>query len=364
MTEANGMPRIFKASEMAGASPARWLAKDWLPQAGVSILIGDEGIGKSLFWVRLAAAVTTGKPLHEIGLPARDPQTVVLVITEDDWGSTVLPRLVAAGADLEHIRVVSADTTGSGAPEFPRDLYLIEEMDERPALIVVDTFIDTLGNGASFATSQGAIRALVPMRNLSVKTGAAVLLVTHTNRTKTKNARDKYGSSSEIRKKARMTLFAQRDDDGFLAVGPEKSNLTRSDIKAATFQIKSAELEDFGYDEHGEVVTTGTLFYAGESQYTAKELIARNAENANASVDRQERKDAQLWLHGFLELNGTMESRDIKREANLAGISTRTLQRARNDLKLAVGYVGQPPVSTWSLPPNEGAAEPQQPMLG
>lgn len=350
MNETKGMARSFKASEMVGARPASWLAKEWLPQSGVSILIGDEGIGKSLFWVHVAAAITTGKPMDAIGLPAREGRVVALVVTEDDWGSTVLPRLIAAGADLENIRVISTDATGSGAPEFPRDLYLFDELDEKPALIVVDTFIDTLGAGANFSTSGGAIKALVPMRNLSVKTGAAVLLVTHTNRNKTKNARDKYGSSSEIRKKARMTLFAQRDDEGFLAVGPEKSNLTRSDIKAATFGIKSTELEEFGEDEHGEVVTAPALFYAGESQYTAGQLIERNAENANASVDRQERKDARVWLEGYLQENGTMESREIKREANLVGITTRTLQRSRTDLKLEVGYVGQPPLSTWRLP--------------
>lgn len=348
MTEVKGMPKVWKATDMKAAAQARWLAKNWLPQAGVSILIGDEGIGKSLFWVRLAAAITTGKPLHEVGLPTRDPQVVVLVITEDDWGTTVLPRLVAAGADLEYIRLICADTTGAGAPQFPRDLYLIEELDEKPALVVVDTFIDTLGDGASFSSEQGAIKALVPMRELASRTGASVVLVTHTNRNKTKNARDRYGSSSQLRKKARMTLFAQKDDEGFLAVGPEKSNLT-GDIKAACFAIKSVEVECLEPDEDGEA-TTGCLFYAGESQHTAKELLARAAENASASVDRQERKDAVMWLRGYLELEGTSLSSDIKREANLAGITTRTLQRARNDLKLIVGYRGQPPVSTWSLP--------------
>jgi RecA-family ATPase len=351
MTEIKGMPQVWKASDMTAAAQARWLAKNWLPAAGVSILIGDEGIGKSLFWVRVAAAVTSGKPLHEIGLPARPGgQIVVLVITEDDWGNTVYPRLVAAEADLENIRVISADTTGAGAPEFPRDLDLIEEMEEKPAMVVVDTWIDTLAKGVSLSGGggQSARKALLPMKELATKTGASVLLVTHTNRAKTKSVRDKYGTSSEIRKAARMTLFAQKDDEGFLAVGPEKSNLT-APMKAATFQIKSVEVDVLEPDEDGEA-TTGALFYAGECRYTAAELVARNAENASASVDRQERKDAVMWLRGFLQEQGTQLSADIKREGNLAGITTRTLQRARNDLRIVVGYRGQPPVSTWTLP--------------
>lgn len=351
MTEIRGMPKVWKASDMTAAAQARWIAKNWLPAAGVSILIGDEGIGKSLFWVRVVAAVSSGKPLFEIGLAAREGgQVCVLVITEDDWGNTVLPRLVAAEADLDNIRVVSADTTGAGAPEFPRDLYLIEEMDEKPAVVVVDTWIDTLANGVSLSGGggQSARKALLPMKELATKTGASVILVTHTNRAKTKNARDKYGTSSEIRKAARMTIFAQRDAEGFLVVGPEKSNLT-GQVKAALFGIKSVGVDCLEPDEDGEA-TTGALFYGGECKYTAAELVAINAENSNASVDRQERKDAVMWLRGFLYVNGTQLSADVKREANLAGITTRTLQRARNDLQVVVGYRGQPPVSTWSLP--------------
>ena len=33
------------------AAQPRWLAKDRLPRAAVTLLIGDEGIGKSLLWV-------------------------------------------------------------------------------------------------------------------------------------------------------------------------------------------------------------------------------------------------------------------------------------------------------------------------
>ena len=41
-----------------------------------------------------------------------------------------------------------------------------------------------------------------------IMTTAAVLLLTHTNRVDSGNARDKYGATGELRKKARLTLFA------------------------------------------------------------------------------------------------------------------------------------------------------------
>src|SRR3712207_6851342 len=46
-------------------------------------MLGPEGIGKSLFLVWLTALVTTGQPFPQFGIPARAPQNVVLVLTED-----------------------------------------------------------------------------------------------------------------------------------------------------------------------------------------------------------------------------------------------------------------------------------------
>lgn len=346
MSEIKGMPQVWKASDLRTAQRAPWLAKGWLPAAAVSVLVGDEGIGKSLFWVNLVAAITSGKPMPELGIPARDPQVVVLVITEDDWGNTVLPRLEVAGADLENVRVLCADSNGGGAPEFPRDLGIIQGMDEDIALVVVDTWIDTLANGVSVTGSQAARKALLPMKELATATGASVLLMTHTNRSRTKNARDKYGISAEIRKAVRMALFAQRDDEGMLCIGPEKSN-TAQPLKAARFSIKGVQHFEQTDDDDG---TVGLLTFEGEAQYTAAELLAVNVESDTAGNDRQDRVEAVNWLRGYLALNNTCLSSEVKKEAALAGIALRTLQRARKDLKVTIGYTGNPPVSTWSLP--------------
>ncbi len=73
------------ATDLKPAAQPRWLAKDRLPRAAVTLLVGDEGIGKSLLWVWVVAAVTTGKPLPAFGIPAREPSPVIIVITEDGW---------------------------------------------------------------------------------------------------------------------------------------------------------------------------------------------------------------------------------------------------------------------------------------
>ncbi|MET4432079.1 hypothetical protein ABIA65_005398 [Mycolicibacterium sp. 624] len=74
-------PKLWNAADLRAAEQPRWLAKNRLPRGAVSLLVGDEGLGKSLFWVYLAAAITTGKPLLEFGVPARDPGHVFVVVT-------------------------------------------------------------------------------------------------------------------------------------------------------------------------------------------------------------------------------------------------------------------------------------------
>lgn len=109
MTEPiEGMPRLWRAGDLKPAAQPRWLARNRMPRRSVSLLIGDEGIGKSLWWVLVVAAVTTGKAVPEMGIPAREPDDVILVLTEDTWSEDVLPRLLVAV---------------SGHRPDPRDLY-------------------------------------------------------------------------------------------------------------------------------------------------------------------------------------------------------------------------------------------------
>lgn len=120
-------PRVWLATDLRPAAAQRWLVRRRIPAAAVSLLVGDEGIGKSLFWVWIVAAITTGTALPEIGLPARAPGTVVLVLMEDDWASTVLPRLIVAGADITTIIVICEEDDGSGSPLFPNHMGIVEE---------------------------------------------------------------------------------------------------------------------------------------------------------------------------------------------------------------------------------------------
>jgi RecA-family ATPase len=255
----NGAPKLWRAKDLQPAAPVRWLAKNRLARDAVNLLVGDEGIGKSLWWVYVVAAVTCGKPLPELGIPARDPAHVFVVFTEDDWKTTVLPRLKVAGADLDMITVICEDDDGSGSPVFPRDMHLIEGADPAPALVVVDAWLDTVPAKLSVKDPQQARQALHPWREMATRVGAAVLLLCHTNRVASGNTRDKYGATSELRNKARLSLFALKDDEGHLVIGTDKRNIAR-ETRAARFETKSIEYFAPSEDSDG---TVPLLVYVG-----------------------------------------------------------------------------------------------------
>ncbi len=322
-SDPEGMPRLWKATDLRPAQPPRWLAKGRLPRDAVSLLIGDEGIGKSLFWGWIVAAITRGKPLPEFGIPARPPATVILVCTEDDWSSTVRPRLEVAGADLNMVQVICTEDDGSGSPVFPRDCFLILETDPKPALVVVDAWLDTVPAGLSVRDPQQARQALHPWKEVATSTDAAVLLLCHTNRVASPNARDRYGATYALRQKARLTLYAQQDDEGYLLIGPEKANST-AEAPASRFAITSKAYFP-ATDEHDGTVPL--LAYIGESDRTAREHVAASAE---AGADEPGGNPAKLFVYDYLiRRGGEAPAVDVLKEGRKAGFGDQELKDAR-----------------------------------
>ncbi|WP_055474747.1 AAA family ATPase [Gordonia sp. HS-NH1] len=337
-------PKVFRASDLKAAERPSWLARGRIPLSAISLLVGDEGIGKSMFWVWIVAAVTTGTGLPEFGIPARDPADVLLVVTEDDWSTTVRPRLEVAGADMDRVAVICAEEDGSGAPTFPDDIDLVMDADPKPLLVVVDAWLDTVPAKLSVRDPQQARQALHPWKEAAGKLGAAVLLLTHTNRVASASARDKYGATVELRKKARMTLFAQRGDDG-LTIGPDKSNLSGT-LAASKFVVEPVQFFPPSGDHDGTVPRMRCI---GQADKTAAEMIAENFHGP--TEDDNDVSGIRAWLRTYLmDAGKPVRPMDIKTAATTEGYSSRSLERAAKAIQVTVTRHGFPAVTHWSMP--------------
>lgn len=84
---------LRKATDMSESLPIAWrLAPGYLAAGKVNLLVGDEGIGKSLWTIRAMATITSGKPWGPFTIRSA-PADVVLIATEDGWSDTIRPRL-------------------------------------------------------------------------------------------------------------------------------------------------------------------------------------------------------------------------------------------------------------------------------
>jgi hypothetical protein len=85
--------------------PQEWLWPGRIPCGALTLLCGDQGRGKSLVALDMAARVSAGLPWPHGGAPA-EPADVLIFSAEDSLGRTVRGRLLAAGADLERIHYI------------------------------------------------------------------------------------------------------------------------------------------------------------------------------------------------------------------------------------------------------------------
>lgn len=353
-------PRVWRATDLNASEPADWLAAYRIPRSAVTYMVGPEGIGKSLFLTLLTGVVSTGRGLPGFGIPTGPPGVVVLVLTEDDWSTTVRPRLELVGADLAMVRVICTEADGSGSPVFPDDMWTVTDAANGAALVIVDAWADTLPGALSVRDPQQARQALHPWRELATRAGVAVLLSGHTNREKGGNVRNAYGLTAELRKKARATLLAQPDpdDDTVLLLGPEKSNVAGK-VPASRFRIEPVRVFDPTEYTDG---TVPRLRWIGDAERPARELYAEAAERTDDDQEH-DRTESEQWLEDYLTANGATPRKTVLAAAAREKLAERTVKRAATHLGIVSQQSGFPRTATWALP-SRATSDPRIPERG
>lgn len=98
--------KSIKASCAATTEPEKivWGLPDWLPLKKLTILAGPRKSGKSLIACSIAARFSQGESHPSWpGQKTNGWGNVLIYSTEDDFADTIIPRLIAAGANLERI---------------------------------------------------------------------------------------------------------------------------------------------------------------------------------------------------------------------------------------------------------------------
>ena len=160
--------------------PVQWLWSDWLALGKFHLLAGAPGQGKTTIAMGLAATVTIGGRWPD-GTSCEAGQ-VLIWSGEDDYTDTLLPRLIAAGADRSRVHFVNGMRTGRGIRPFDPsiDTRTLKEAIEQIGsvrMIVIDP-VSTAVAGDSHKNTE-VRRGLQPLVDLATQINAALLGITH-----------------------------------------------------------------------------------------------------------------------------------------------------------------------------------------
>jgi hypothetical protein len=312
-------------SEVA-PSRTRWAWDERLPLGAVSLLAGRQGLGKSTLLAAIAADLSWGRLAGDL---AGDPTTVLWVSYEDTFETTVVPRLIAAGADLE--RVVGLDVTDGGRPDLlslPNDVDLVAEAAREygAGVLFVDPLMAALPGRIDSHRDQDVRRALAPLAQLAEDLALSVLAVVHLRKGGATEALDRVSGSVAFTAAARSVLAfgrgSEEEQDGSRVLAAAKSNLGRL-APSLAYHLEPATVS------HGDQeIPTSRLVLDGETDASAGDLLS-----PPAAEDRSEIEIACEWLADQLEGGEWRAMSDLQEAARREDVASwRTIHRARQRL--------------------------------
>jgi hypothetical protein len=326
--------QLRRASEVM-TERVTWVWDKRIPTGKVSIWDGDPGQGKSVVSVNVAAHVSTGRTFPD-GATCK-VGNVLICNVEDGEADTTVPRLKANGADLENVLMFSTVPDGKGGErllDLPRDIPMLEDLmvEHDVRLLILDPVMTMLGADAN--KDQDARKALSPLKDVAERTGAAVILIRHLNKSVGLKAIQRGGGNMGLIGVARAGLFfaAHPDDEDMNVVTSHKANLSPPPPSLA-YQIVNSEVHD-----------APRIEWRGAVDYTADSL----ASGPQSSEDRSQLDAAKEFLLEELG-DGPMEANLVLKDATEARVAQKTLYRAKDTLRVKSSKDGLGGW-VWSLP--------------
>ena len=330
-------PVLVRLSDVT-PEKVRWLWSDRIALSKVALLAGDPGLGKSFVSLDITARVTRALPWPDGCENSVPPGGVVLLSAEDDPADTIRPRLDASGADVSRVNVLTAiegaDDDGQyrRGVDLTRDLrYVDQAIEETPdcRLVIIDPISAYLGRTDSHKNAD--VRGvLAPLAELASRHGVAVLAVTHLSKGEGPAIYRSIGSIAFVAAaRTAWAIAADHSDPDRRLFLPIKNNLASSPPGMA-YRIDTRPAVEWEADP----VTV-----------TADKALGRDADDGTKSA----LGEAVDWLSHSLA-NGRRPAKEVKDEANEAGVSLRTLDRAKAKLGVIAGPDGFGEPWMWRLP--------------
>jgi hypothetical protein len=327
------------------AEDVAFLWRPRLPLGKLTLLQGDPGQGKSYIVAAIATALSIGR-----GFPGEtdfQPVRSLIFTAEDGLSDTLRPRLEAMGADLSLIFAYDQAVDLSRADGFAAIEREVARL--RPALVVVDPIVAYLGGRIDMHRANEMRSILAPLSKLAGDHSCAVVAVLHLSKARSGRALHAGLGSVDFSAAARSILLAgsSANDPGSRALLHIKCNVAE-------------QAPALGYR-----ITAGQFGWTGPSTLAAADLLGPET----AGEQRTAEEEAARWLKELL-CDGPIKSREVRREAEAAGLAWRTVERSRRSLGVRVRRVGFGEAGAWEWtlsdqrPPNDAIDRQENSLAG
>jgi putative DNA primase/helicase len=303
-----------------------WLWDGWLPAGKLTILAGTAGTGKTTLTLGLAAVLTAGGmwPDHT---QCKERGNVLIWSSEDNPDDTLVPRLIASGADMQRCHFIEGITqNGEKMPFDPsQDIIELHKAVEKiggVSLLIIDPIVSAVAGDMHRAND--VRRSLQAVVDFADAHQCAVIGITHFAKGGNGKApQDRVIGSQAFGALARMVLVAAKEEDGeHRVLARAKSNIA-PDTGGIAYGLNLSTIE-------GEIETSHVI-WEGIIEGTAREILGNVEHDENDSCENS--NDLQRMLTDLLKDNGgKMAAKMVKAEVSDAGYSWTAANRAKEKL--------------------------------
>jgi hypothetical protein len=347
-----------------------WTWKNRIPDASITWFVGKPGQGKSLAAVNVAATVTTGRDWADGAKNTMGPKRVLMYCPEDSISRVVVPRLIAAGADLSKIDLLdnhSFRTYCHDGTKIKRCLAMDEDipalltlLGKHPdiALIVCDPITGIWGD-TNVNHNKEIWPVVAGLMELCEKRNLTFLGVAHTNkRGNDADAIDKIQGGSTMAGAARAAFLFSRDPDS-----DDKHDHVMTNVKVNyTDEWNGLKFRTVGataITEDKRELETVRLDWLEATEMSADDVMDKQREKkANGGSGADGKLGLAIaFLTSNLQAGNDVQYKLIQLGEETEGISRATMFRAAKEMKLTSSATKP---KRWFLPYKE---EPETKML-
>jgi hypothetical protein len=339
-----------------------WLWEGHLLRGALELLTGVPGLGKSQIQCHLVACATTclAWPDGAKGLAA--PVSAIMITAEDALDQEVVPRLIAAGADLDRVHILKYIRTDDKQRQFllAEDLEGIKKAMARigdVGLITIDPITAFMGGKMDSHKVTEVRSQLGPLKDFTERVDVSVSAITHPSKNPGKRAIDHFIASQAFIAAARIghACFDEMKINNETGESQPTGRVLFTHVKhnpsqrMATLAYRIIGGVAVGQDkETGEAITSSHVVWEEGSVNVTADEAAAAADGGGKKENPQ--TEVREFLAGVLADGKPVPVNQIMEAAEQHGFSKKQIRTAGKGLGVIKAKMGYDEGWGWKLP--------------